>query len=122
MALRVACQQAAGLGDFYFVANRSECVLCFAGARRGMRDAVGCYEREAVRAGDIDHGLIARFFGAVVVALQLGIDVPAAEDVDETIHAAGREIEGAVIAAGEQDEAFGELCEIVRSGRTFPFG
>ncbi len=78
-----------------------------------MGNAVGCDERKMERAGEIDGGLVAGFFGAIVMALEFDVHVFRAEDSGQAFDVAGVEGERAFVAAGQADEAFGEFGEIV---------
>jgi len=79
MPLGVDGEQAAGFVDGGLVADASEDVEGFAGIGSGMADAVGGEKREPVCACEIDEGMVQRFFGAVVVALEFDEDVFFAE-------------------------------------------
>ena len=62
-----------------FVADAGEDVERFARFGRGMADAIGGEERQAVTPREIDESLVARFFGAIVVALEFDEDILCAE-------------------------------------------
>ena len=83
MALGVARKQAAGLGEGGFVFEAGEDVEDFAAWLGGVSDSVGCDERKMERAGEIDGGLVARFLGAIVMALEFDVYVLGAEDSGE---------------------------------------
>ncbi len=80
MALGVAREQAAGFGERGLVFEAGEDVEDFAARFGGVGDAVGGDERKVERAGEIDGGLVAGFFGAIVMALEFDVYVFVAED------------------------------------------
>ncbi len=101
--------------------NRRKHIQNFALVLRGVADAVGRKQRQPQALGDAQRGLIADFLGAVAVPLQLDVHVVAAEDLDELLNAlppsrfaAGidRRSQRAFIAAGQADQARGELRQI----------
>ncbi len=128
LALGVALEEAAGLVERDVVADGGEDVEDFALVLGGVADAVGGEDGEMEGLGDAQGGLVAGFFGAVAVALQLDVDVVGAEDADELLDAlaaggfaAGGERGGewAFVAAGEAEEAVLEFGEIVERGGAF---
>ncbi len=76
---------------------------------RGVGGAVGGDQRDAETAGAFDDGLVARLLFAMVVALQFGVEVVAAEDVEQAL----------VGMAGEADEAAGEFGDLFEGGGAF---
>ena len=93
---------------------------------RGVSDAVGGEEGETQAARDLGHRLVARLLDGVVVPLQLGVDVLAAEDADEPLRFLPRLAgpapherlgQGAVVAAGQADEPLGVLGHLFGGGR-----
>ena len=83
MPLGVDGEQAAGFVNGGLVADAGEDVERFAGFGRGVADAVGGDERQAVMAREIDERLVERFFGAIVVALEFDEDVLCAEQFEK---------------------------------------
>ena len=83
MTLGVDGEQAAGFMDGGLVADAGEHVQRFAGIGRGVAHAVGGDERQAMMPREIDEGLIERFFGAIVMALEFNENVLRAEQIEE---------------------------------------
>ncbi len=102
MPLGVDGEQAAGFVNGGFVADAGEHVERFAGFGRGVAHAVGGHQRQTMMPCEIDEGLIERFFGAIVVALELDEDVFCAEQIEEA----------GIGARGEAYQALGELGEL----------
>ena len=87
-----------------------------------VADAVGREQRQLVRGGECDGGLVALFFFAKEMALQFDEDIVCAEDVHETFEAAlcgiGASVaessgERALLISCEQHESFGVLSELI---------
>ncbi len=122
MALGVAREQAAGFGESGFVLEAGEDVEDFALGSGGVGNAVGGDEREMESAGEFDGGLVARFFVAIVMALEFDVYVAGSEDLDQAFDVAGVvfeiERERAFVASGEAEESFGEFLKVfTRCGR-----
>ena len=104
------------------VADGGESIAKFASFGSGVADSVGGEQRKIQRAGDGDRGAVAGFFFALEMALQFDVDVLGSENADELIDLAegfvdaavlqGRG-EGAFVASGEADEAWGVLFVIL---------
>ena len=122
MAFGIAREQTARLGERGFVMEAGEDVENFALDFRRVADAVGRDEGQLESAGEIDGGLIARFFLAIEMALQFDIDVAGSERAGEAGEGFGgvvvlqREGERAFVASGEAEQAVGELGEIFKRG------
>ena len=112
VALGVALEQPSGFGQGDVVADAGEDVEQLALRRGGVGGAVGGHQRDAERAGAFGDGLIVGLFIAVVVALEFGVEVVAAEDVEQAL----------VGVAGEADEAVGVFGDLVEGGRALAFG
>jgi hypothetical protein len=128
VAVGVEGEEASGVVEVDVVADGGEEVEDFAVAGLGVADAVGGDDGELERAGEAEGGLVAGFFFALVVALELDVDVVRAVEAGELFEegagggfAAGGEGGGerAFIAAGEADESFGILGEVVVGGCAF---
>ncbi len=87
--------------------------------------AVGRDDGQAERARDLDRCLVARFFFAQKMALQLDVNILAAEDRDQALDGAARFFHPAlgqrggqrtVVASGQADEAGGIFAQIVFAG------
>jgi hypothetical protein len=131
MAVGVEGEETAGVVDVDVVADGGEEVEDFSVARFGVADAVGGYYGELKRAREMEGGLVAGFFVALVVALKFDVDVVGAVEADELFEegagggfAAGGESGGerAFVAAGEADESFGILGEVVVGSCAFGLG
>ena len=109
MAFGVRLEQAAGLSQRHMVANAGEDVEQLALGRRGVGGGVGRDERNAQTARAFDDGLVGGFLVPPVVALEFGVQVRAAEDLDQPL----------VGMAGEADHAAGEFGQFVERGRAF---
>ncbi len=126
MPLRIAGQQASRFRQRGFVMQAGEDVEHFAPDRCRMTNAVGGDQGKLHAAREIQRRLVAGFFVAIEVALQLDEDVAAAEDTREAIHGF-RSVavfeskrERTFVAAGKTNQAAGELGKIVeRGGRLF---
>src|SRR5579885_321807 len=112
------------------VAKAGEDVEHFALARLSMGNAIRGEQRQTEFRRDGNSGLIACFFVAAEVALELNIDVFAAEDSTKLANAAKR---GAGIfvdegvsertfrAAGKANKTFSELLDFAGRNRAFAF-
>src|ERR1035438_7008135 len=96
------------------VADGGEHVEDFAVVLRCIEDAVGGYDRQMKRRGEVEQGLVSALFVALMVALEFEIEIAAAVDISEapgefagarTAFARERGGEGVFAAAGETDEA-----------------
>src|SRR5258708_28033832 len=101
MPIGVDGQKPAGFMDFYFMPDAGEHVERFASLRMCMVHAVGGNERKLMRAGEIDEGLVASLFEAVIVPLQFDVEIVCAEDADELLKFGG------IGVSGEAHEASG---------------
>jgi hypothetical protein len=131
VAVVVGSEQASGVVEVDVVADGGEDVEDFAVVWAGVADAVGGDDGEAERAGQAERGLVAGFFVGELVALELDADILAAVEGDEVFEedaagglATGGEGSGewAFVAAGEAEEAFGVLGEVVVGGGSFGLG
>jgi hypothetical protein len=84
VALGIAFQQAAGFGERHVVADAGEDVEQLALGGRGIGGTVGGDQRDAQPARAFDDGLVGRFFFALV-ALDFGVHVGAAEDIEQAL-------------------------------------
>ena len=111
VALRIAFEQPAGLRKRRFVADAGEHVEQF--ALRGSRvgHSVSGHQRNAEPPRAFDNHPVARFFLAVVMALDLGVDVAASEDIEQPLAGMAR----------DADQAAREFGELVERGRAFAF-
>ena len=76
-------QQPPGSFQSHVIANAGEDVGHFPLRARRMADAIGGQQRQLQPARHFDHRLIARFFFTIEMALQLGIDIPFAKDLNQ---------------------------------------
>ena len=100
-------QQPAGGFQGRVISDAGEHIEQLAPPRLVQRDAVGGHQRQPERARQFDQGLVARLLVAVEVALQLDVNVLAAEGANKLFQAR------AVGPRGQADQAFGELLELL---------
>ncbi len=85
MALGVALEQAAGIGELDMIADAGEDVEKFTLLGNSIGGAVGGDERDAEVSRTVDGGLIVGLLVTLVVALQFGIEVLGTEDVEQAL-------------------------------------
>src|SRR6185312_2186555 len=130
LALRVRLQKPSSLIERNVVSNGGKYIEDFALVLRGIADAVSGEDGQSKAFRDTNRSLVASFFRAIAVSLQLHVNVMAAEDVDELSHAlpacgfsAGmqRGSEWTFFSAGQADEAAVKFSKIVQAGGSFRF-
>ena len=109
VAFGIAFEQAAGGGERHMVADAGEHVQQLALGGRRVSGAVGGYQRDAQTPRAFDDVLVGRLLFPPVVALNLGIHVGAAEDIEQPL----------LGMAGEADQAAREFGQLVEGGRSF---
>ncbi len=101
VALGVTFQQPAGIGEGDVIADAGENVEEFALLASGVGRAVGGDERDGEVARAVDGGLIVGLFFALVVALNLGIKMLAAEDIEQALAGVASDAEQAAREFGD---------------------
>ncbi len=94
------------------VADAGEDVEQLALRGNGVSGRVGCDDADAEPAGALDQRLVLRFFLAMVVALDLGVETMAAEDIEQAL----------IGVAGEADQPVREFGKFRGRGRPFALG
>ncbi len=122
MALGIFGEQLAGFKNSGLVAHAGEGVEQVALVFHGVRDAVGCEQRQLQLAGDGDGGLVAMLLIAIVMALEFDEDVVAAEDVDHLLHSFTAETNQTRGMFGDVFSGGGGAFLIAMSGAQFDFG
>jgi hypothetical protein len=115
MAFGIACQQSTCFVESGFVMEAGEDIEDLALGFRGVAGSVGRDKGELEASRCFHDGLIARFFVAIEVALEFDVDIAASEGSAQSFECfvgvsevAGQ---GAFIASGEADQAFGKFGE-----------
>src|SRR6516162_1027815 len=93
------------------VANRGENVEQLALGRGGVGHTIGGHQRDAQPARALYNRLVVRLFFAVIVALELGVDVVFAENAKQPF----------IRLARETDQPLGKLGQFFQSGCAFAF-
>ena len=111
VALGIAFQQPARRAKRHLVAHAGENVEQFAPIRRGVGHTIGRNQRDAEPPRALDRRPIAGLLLAVVMALDLGVEVAPSEDIEQPL----------VRVARHADQASGEFGEFFQCGRAFAF-
>ena len=130
MALGIAAEQAAGVGQHAVMADAGEHVehLALLGLR--VRDAVGRQQRQFQFSRNVHRGLVARFFLAAEMPLQFDVHIFAAERAAKLLHAFDGRVHPALrqsmrqrafVAARQADQAAAHRGDFFGLDASLPF-
>ncbi len=128
LTLRVGLQETARFIERDMMADGREHIQHFAFVLRGIANAVGRKDGQTQALGDAERRLVAGLFGTVAVTLQFHVDVAAAEDVDQLLHAlpacvftsvVERRSQRAFVASGKADQTMQKLRQDRCQGAPF---